>query len=338
MEKLIIALLVIVVLFLVALAWDLYRRLKGKREAEHYIEDILKHFFSRNKEAWTLEDIRVWKSIDEETLRKYLRIAERRGWVHLTGSYDNIVVITPAGLTYGSQMSRAHRIYERYLAERTSYPKDEWHPRAELKEHILTPTEVEEMSRSLGHPLFDPSGEPIPPRVGGLPDFQFIALDEITDTDTIYTVAALPDDEKERVLAFSRQGLIVGALVKVESIGHTARLVVEGQTIEVPEHWQPHVLLKHKETDTPLPEGLIPLSKLKPGERAVIVRLKSVIIGEKRRRLSDLGFVKGGEVSVYMGSPLGHPVAYLIRDTAIALRRDQSDHILVQPLDQTKEA
>lgn len=332
MEKLIIVVLVIIILLLTTLSWVFYRKLRDKQEAEYFIEDLLKRFFTKGKEAWSVEDIRAWRSIDEDTLRKYLHIAQRRGWVHLSGACDNIVVLSAAGHTYGAQMSRAHRIYERYLAEKTSYPKDEWHRRAELKEHHLTPAEVEELSRSMGHPLFDPSGEPIPPKVGGLPDFQFIALDEITDAGAVYTVAALPDDEEERVLSFLQQGLIVGLPVQVLSTGPTARLRVEDRIIEVPEHWQPHVLLKHKDSETPFPEGLIPLSKLRPGDRATIVRMKSVIMGEKRRRLSDLGFVKGGEVSVYMDSPLGHPVAYLVRDTAIALRRDQADHILVQPL------
>lgn len=338
MEKLIIVVLLIIALLLGVLAWVFYRKLRDKQEAEYFIEDLLKHFFTKSKEAWTLDDIRAWKDIKEETVRKYLNIAECRGWVHLSGASDNIVVVSPAGLTYGVQMSRAHRMYERYLAEKTSYPKDEWHHLAELKEHHLTPADVDEMSRILGHPLFDPSGEPIPPRVGGLPDFQFIALDEVTDTGAVYTVAALPDDEKERVLTFLHQGLIVGVPVQVLSTGTTACLRVEDKVIEVPEHWQPHVLLKHKDSETTMPDGLIPLSKLRPGERAVIVRMKSIIMGEKRRRLSDLGFVKGGEVRVYMDSPLGHPVAYLVRDTAIALRRDQADHILVQPIKSPRES
>lgn len=332
MERPIIALLLVAVVVLAIVTLSLYRRLRSREEAEHFIEDLLKHFFTKNKEAWTIEDIQRWRSIDEDTLRKYINIAECRGWLHLSGACANIVVISSAGRVYGSQMSRAHRIYERYLAEKTSYPKSQWHRLAEVKEHQLTPSDVEHLSRSMGHPLFDPSGEPIPPRAGDLPDFSFVSLDDITETDATYIIAALPDDEEERVLALADRGLIVGTPVQVLKTGSTALLSVGSNTVEIPEPWQPHILLKLKDNGVSLPEGLIPLSCLKSGQRALIVRLKSVIMGEKRRRLSDLGFVKGGEVSVYMNSPLGHPVAYLVRDTAIALRRDQADHILVQPI------
>ena len=50
-----------------------------------------------------------------------------------------------------------------------------------------------------------------------------------------------------------------------------------------------------------------------------------------RRRLMDLGFVPGSSISIDMSSPLGNPIAYIVRGAAIALREDQARYILIQP-------
>jgi ferrous iron transport protein A len=70
------------------------------------------------------------------------------------------------------------------------------------------------------------------------------------------------------------------------------------------------------------------LSELQRGEKARIVRVN--LNGLTRRRLFDLGFIPGTIVSVVFASPLGDPVAYLVRDTLIALRKDESDKIEVE--------
>ena len=51
-----------------------------------------------------------------------------------------------------------------------------------------------------------------------------------------------------------------------------------------------------------------------------------------RRRLLDLGFVKGAEIMVLQKSPLGDPVAYRVSETTVALRNEQSSKILGEVL------
>lgn len=69
---------------------------------------------------------------------------------------------------------------------------------------------------------------------------------------------------------------------------------------------------------------------MKYGEAARITGLSDQCIGEARRRLLDLGFVRGTSISVQNISPLGNPVAYSLRETLIALRKEQADNILVE--------
>ncbi len=70
------------------------------------------------------------------------------------------------------------------------------------------------------------------------------------------------------------------------------------------------------------------LSELKKGEKAIIRELN--LNGLTRRRLFDLGFIPGTDVMVVFESPLGDPVAYAVRGTLIALRREESEKIIVE--------
>lgn len=72
------------------------------------------------------------------------------------------------------------------------------------------------------------------------------------------------------------------------------------------------------------------LSSLKYGAEAEILGIKQNCRGEERRRLLDLGFVKGTKITVQNVSPLGNPTAYNLRDTLIALRKEQADSIIIK--------
>lgn len=72
------------------------------------------------------------------------------------------------------------------------------------------------------------------------------------------------------------------------------------------------------------------LTALKPGERAEVVKLEAE--GYSRRRLMDLGVTPGVTIEVVIRSALREPLAYRVRDTLLALRREQAKQILVKKL------
>ena len=74
------------------------------------------------------------------------------------------------------------------------------------------------------------------------------------------------------------------------------------------------------------------LSKLTYGEEAEILGIEEQCKGEVRRRLLDLGFVRGTRISVQNISPLSNPVAYNLRNTLIALRNEQAQCIIIKKL------
>lgn len=64
------------------------------------------------------------------------------------------------------------------------------------------------------------------------------------------------------------------------------------------------------------------LNSLKPGECAVVTNLENK--GNIRRRLMELGFAKGSKTACLGIAPFGDPKAYLIKNTVIALREEDS--------------
>ena len=67
---------------------------------------------------------------------------------------------------------------------------------------------------------------------------------------------------------------------------------------------------------------------LKIGKSATITGMNNR--DAERRRLIDLGILPGTRVENVMPSPLGDPVAYRIRNSVVALRREQSELIEIE--------
>ena len=80
-------------------------------------------------------------------------------------------------------------------------------------------------------------------------------------------------------------------------------------------------------------EDTVRLSGLQEGEVAKIVGMSKECRGENRRRLLDLGFVKGTEIKIDLNSPMKNPVAYAVKGTSIALRKDQASKILITKIE-----
>lgn len=69
------------------------------------------------------------------------------------------------------------------------------------------------------------------------------------------------------------------------------------------------------------------LSELKTGERAVVVKVYGH--GSFRKRITEMGFVKGKTVTVVLNAPLKDPIEYEIIGYRISLRREEADQIEV---------
>ena len=77
------------------------------------------------------------------------------------------------------------------------------------------------------------------------------------------------------------------------------------------------------------------LSELKTGESAVVVKVLGY--GGFRRRIIEMGFVSGQQVSVVLDAPLKDPIEYRIMGYDISLRRKEAEMIEVMTLEEAEQ-
>lgn len=70
------------------------------------------------------------------------------------------------------------------------------------------------------------------------------------------------------------------------------------------------------------------LKDMKPGEKAVIVKIKGE--GAVSRRLMDMGVTKGAEVLIRKVAPLGDPIEVNIRGYELTFRKSEAENIIVE--------
>ena len=71
---------------------------------------------------------------------------------------------------------------------------------------------------------------------------------------------------------------------------------------------------------------MIPLSEMRPGDRAVVKSIESPIA----KRLGELGLTEGAAVECVLRAPLSDPAAYNIRGAVIAVRGRDCNKIIVK--------
>ena len=79
----------------------------------------------------------------------------------------------------------------------------------------------------------------------------------------------------------------------------------------------------------------ITMNLLSPGTKAEIQSVSGN--REFKRRIQDLGLIKGTVISCLHKSPLGDPIAYLVRGSVIALRNGDSKRISTKILSYKEE-
>lgn len=70
------------------------------------------------------------------------------------------------------------------------------------------------------------------------------------------------------------------------------------------------------------------LSDLQPGDRATVLSLEAQ--GPVRRRLLEMGFVRGASLQIEKVAPLGDPMELVIKGYHLSLRREEGACILVE--------
>ena len=239
--------------------------------------------------------------------------------------------LTPQGRDSALHIIRAHRLWERYLAEETGYSEAEWHGQADRYEHRLTPEEADRLALQLGNPTHDPHGDPIPTASG---DVVLHGGEPLTTLplDTPARIVHIEDEPDVVYAQLIAEGLHPGMPVRVmESSPQRVRFWANGDEHVLAPIVASNISVRPLPAETPPPEPSgEKLTNIKLGETAVVTRISPACRGAERRRFLDLGILPGTQITTEMRSPSGEPTAYQIRGALIALRSDQANLIYVE--------
>lgn len=128
------------------------------------------------------------------------------------------VELTGEGRLLALRLLRRHRIIETWLVMQQGYGWDEVHDEAEVLEHAVSDRLVESISASLGHPVRDPHGDPIPTAEGRMPQFDAFGLLELQAGQS-GSVARISDRDPELLRYLAEHGIAPGVEVTVRERG-----------------------------------------------------------------------------------------------------------------------
>lgn len=309
----------------------LYWRLRRAFRASERVlaEDALKHLFDCEYKGRiaNLQSLSGALSVPGHRAAEIVGQLEAKELIATTeGGYE----LTTDGRNYALRIVRIHRLWERYLSDETGFEPAVWHQDAELREHTISPDEVEALASRMGHPRYDPHGDPIPTSGGEIlpPTGKPLTDMPVNKFGEIVHI----EDEPEAVYAqLVAEGLHPGMQVRV--------LESSPQRIRFEANAEEHILapvLAANLSILPLPqetEMIGPyerLAALTPGEAGKVVSILPTMRPRERRRMLDLGLIPGTEVSAELRSAAGDPTGYRIRGAVIALRRDQAEQIQIE--------
>ncbi|MEJ2012317.1 MAG: metal-dependent transcriptional regulator [Anaerolineales bacterium] len=294
-------------------------------------EDALKHLHrgEMHGKQPTTESLAGALHISTNEAADLLQDLEALELVDLSGGE---LRLTKLGQQSALHIMRAHRLWERYLADRTGYSALEWHELAEEREHSITPQQADELAAQLGYPTHDPHGDPIPDEQGQWTPHGGMPLMNAPQDKPLMIVHI--EDEPEAVYAqILAEELHPGMEVRlIEVSPRRVRFWAGGDEHILAPIVSANISVRPMPAVQATADGER-LSQLPVGEKAEVLEITSGVRGSERRRLLDLGLLPGTVVTAELASPQGDPKAYRIRDALIALREEQAERIAIRRLE-----
>jgi len=287
------------------------------------VEDVLKaaHALREAGEPWGAEELARSAGLPEVLAEEVARALVEFGWAEEDA--QGRMHLTKPGEARASELVRAHRIWERYLVDQEGMALEAVHAEADRREHETTPQQLERLDAKLGYPAWDPHGHIIPAPGCEVPSSPGRSLLEEGTPGSRLRIICLDDEPAALLAQLVALGLKPGVDVEVvEREPGLLRLRLDGDVVPLAAAAARHISV------VPAPELPVPLGELPVGSRARVAEVKGG--GRHQRRMLDMGLVPGAEMTVIRTAPLGDPVEYRVKGTAIAMRRTDADSVMVE--------
>lgn len=318
----------------------------GKKLYKHWIsqkdiihrqrmEDSLKLIFNLSRENCLVDQYRLAVELQISLATAQALIADLQDQQLILVDPNHSLSLTLKGQQWALQVIRAHRLWERYLADEARMPLEQVHTAAHRREHQMSLEEVNTLDADMGHPARDPHGDPIPNAAGVLRDDRASVPLVKMKPGQMGQISHLEDEPPLAYAQLLAEGIFVGQSILVQE-NDSSRVVLsneEGEYILAPSIAE-NVSVTPEAIREQIDPEVIPLGDLLSNLEAEIIRIDDRCQGFTRRRFLDLGLTPGTMILPELDNTFHDPRAYRVRGTLIALRREQSNMIWVRPVRQ----
>lgn len=128
------------------------------------------------------------------------------------------VTLTEDGQKTALEVLRHHRLIELYLTEVLGFGWDEVHEQAELLEHVISEELEERIADVLGHPQFDPHGDPIPTKDGTIITHETERLSALPQGHQAIVSRITENSNSDLLCYLAELGIVPGAEISVVDV------------------------------------------------------------------------------------------------------------------------
>ena len=196
------------------------------------IEDYLKAIYKAGSEGEiSSRNIAHRVGVSAPAVSKMLRRLVKLKLIRIHANSG--IHLTPFGQRTALQTIRKHRLLELFLVRELGYQWDEVHVEAERLEHYISPLLEERIAEKLGHPDFDPHGDPIPTAEGIMPEVDEIHLHTATE-GAHFLITRLVDGNPKLLQYAAALRLLPGAIIEFhgrQAFGGPYNIIVGGEPI-----------------------------------------------------------------------------------------------------------
>ena len=253
--------------------------------------------------------------------------------------------LTKAGEKLANHTLRRHRLWEVFLVEKLHLDQLEADDAACLLEHATSDEVIDRLDDYLDNPKTNPGGLPIPQADHKKTQLVGVPLTEVSVGETVRVLENQTAQNAKQFL--NEAGITAGNEIRViaaspryvlvEVGGQQVSLVCDLATqimIDVSDLEKAAILETNQQRNEESMEQSttelqqIPLSQLKKGQEAIVVRIDGK--GAVRRRMMDMGVVPGAEIHVIRVAPFGDPTEYSIKGYSLSLRKSEAENIKIE--------
>jgi len=145
------------------------------------------------------------------------------------------VTLTEPGEKIAISIVRKHRLWEYFLVEKLNFKWDEVHDVAEELEHISSKELVDRLDSFMGHPKYDPHGDPIPDSNGQFKSHELKPVSMLA-INAGGIISGVRDHSAAFLQYLEKMQLTIGKKVKVTEINdydHSVILQKEDKKIHI---------------------------------------------------------------------------------------------------------